>query len=275
MAAQPDGIASPLILVKSASDIGSAVAHALKRAGGHPVLLEGTDPGVTRRRMAFAPAVHEGQAELEGLMGVRFLDAKEALAARLRLGVVPVLVTDVVDPAPELKPDIVVDARMRKRREPPVQLNEAPLTLGIGPGFVCRVHAHGVIESNWGPGLGRVIWEGASEAYTGKHREVGGFGYERYVYAPQAGHFRTGHGVLDRVQAGDTIGWVDEVALKAEIGGVLRGLAFDGLTVAAGAKLIEVDPTDDPARSIGIGERQRAIAAGVLKALYEKRIFAA
>lgn len=260
----------PLALVKGAGDIGSAVGHALKRAGWHPILLEVPSPAVTRRRMAFGTAVLEGRAELEGLTGVRCATAVEALAARLAPDIVPVLPVERMDPAEGLAPQVVADARMRKRREPPVQIGEAALTLGIGPGFACGVHVHGVIESNWGPDLGRVIWQGRAQDYTGQHREIEGFGRERYVYAPQAGRFRTERDVLDRVKAGDVIAWLDGQPLHAEIAGILRGLAYDGVEVAAGTKLIEIDPTGDPARCVGIGERQGAIASGVVEALRQR-----
>ncbi len=262
----------PLAVIKSASDIGSAVGHALKRAGWHPVLLEGPSPGVTRRRMAFAPAVREGRAALAGLTGVRCETVAQALALRLDPGVLPVLVVERMDPAAGLAPDVVVDARMRKRQEPPVQIGEARLTLGIGPGFACGKHVHGVIESNWGAELGRVLWSGRSQDYTGKHREIGGFGRERYVYAPDAGRFRTRHDVLDPVRQGEIVGWVDATPLQAGIAGILRGLAYDGLPVAAGAKLVEIDPTGDPARCRGIGERPAAIARGVVAALRERAV---
>lgn len=262
----------PLAAIKSASDIGSAVGHALKRAGWHPVLLEGPAPGVTRRLMAFAPAVREGRAALAGLTGVRCDTAAQALALRLDPGVLPVLVVGRMDPAEHLAPEVVVDARMRKRQAPPVQIGEAPLTLGIGPGFVCGTHVHGVIESNWGTELGRVLWSGRSQDYTGKHREIGGFGRERYLYAPDAGRFRTRHDVLDLVRQDEIVGWVDAAPLYAAIAGILRGLAYDGLYVAAGAKLVEIDPTGDPARCRGIGERQAAIAEGVLTALRERGV---
>lgn len=268
MASQADQTPA-VVVVKGASDIGSAVAHALRQAGWNPVLVEGSAPGVTRRRMAFAPAVYEGRAELEGLVGIRCAGAGEAVAWASDPGVVPLLVADTLDPVEGLTPAAVVDARMRKRHEPPVQIREAPLSLGIGPGFVCGHHVHGVIESNWGPRLGQVLWQGASQAYTGKHREVEGFGRERYVYAPIAGRFRTERNVLEPVRPGDTIAWVDDVPLKAEIGGVLRGLAYSGRSVAAGAKLIEIDPTGNPAGAIGIGARQRAIAAGVVAGLLQ------
>jgi xanthine dehydrogenase accessory factor len=225
---------------------------------------------VTRRLMALAPAVWEGRAELAGVTGVCCVSPAHALAERLTPGTVPVLVVQAMDPAAVLVPDAVVDARMRKRREPPVQIREAALTLGIGPGFICGRHVHGLVESNWGPDLGKVHWSGGSDAYTGRHREVGGYGRERYGYAPHAGRFRAASALLQGVRAGDILGWVDNTPLRAEIAGVLRGVAYDGVAVSSGMKLVEVDPTMDPARSIGIGERPAAIARGVLAALEER-----
>jgi xanthine dehydrogenase accessory factor len=253
-------------LIQSASDIGSAVAHRLKAAGYRPVLLESPTPGAMRRLMSFAGAVHAGEAELEGLRARRCDEVGAALALAGLAGVIPLLVGDPAAPLP-LAPAVLVDARMRKRREPPVQIHAAPLVIGIGPGFRAGVHCHVVIESNWGERLGAVISEGASEPYTGRHRLVAGLGRERYLYAPRAGTFRTEQEILAPVRAGEAVGWVDDVALRAEADGILRGLAWSGLRVEAGAKLAEIDPTGDPANCRGIGTRPARIAAGVLEAV--------
>lgn len=259
-------MSAPNQLIKSASDIGSAVAHRLKGAGYRPILLESPTPNATRRLMSFAGAVHDGTAELEGLVARRCADAEEALALASEPGVVPLLVVDLDAPLP-LPADVLVDARMRKRREPPVQIGEARLVIGIGPGFRAGVHCHAVIESNWGEHLGAVFSEGASEPYTGKHRRIAGLGRERYLYAPRAGTFRSELNVLAPIHEGDTVGWVDDAPLRAEAGGILRGLAWSGLAVEAGAKLAEIDPTSDPANCRGIASRPARIATGVLEAM--------
>ncbi|HEX9843540.1 MAG TPA: molybdenum hydroxylase [bacterium] len=262
---------SKVQVIKSASDIASAVAHRLKSAGYRPVLLESAAPGATRRLMSFAGAVHAGTAELEGLTAQRCADVAEALALAGRAGVIPLLVADLDAPLPCATPPLVVsalvDARMRKRREPPVQIGEAPLVIGIGPGFRAGVHCHVVIESNWGEHLGAVLTEGAGEPYTGRHRIVEGLGRERYLYAPRAGTFHTAKDILAPVHAGEAVGRVDDAPLLAEAGGILRGLAWPGLAVEAGAKLAEIDPSGDPANCRGIHTRAARIAAGVLQAM--------
>ena len=262
----PSGVRPPLVAIKSAHDIGSAVAHRLKREGYAPVLLELPTPGATRRLMSFAGAVRGGEAELEGLRAVRCGSAERVVSMAGGSGVIPLWVAPWEAPLP-WPVAVVVDARMRKKEEPPVQIGEAPLVIGIGPGFVAGVHVHAVIESNWGEALGRVIREGGSQPYTGQHREVSGLGAERYVYAPAAGVFRTGRELLERVRPGDEVGTLGAEVLRARAGGILRGLADSGLKVEAGAKLVEVDPTGDPENCRGLADRPARIAEGVLEAI--------
>jgi xanthine dehydrogenase accessory factor len=259
-----------LPVIQSASDVGSAVAHRLKRAGLHPVLLESAAPTATRRRMAFAGAVHAGEARLEGVRAVRCADARAALALRLTPDAVPLLVSEALAPPEDWRLDVLVDARMRKRQQPPVQIQRAVLVVGIGPGFRAGVHAHAVIESNWGEQLGALLWTGEAQAYTGQHRKIEGFGRERYLYAPHAGRFRTALDVGSPVRAGEAVGRVGETPLLAEIGGTLRGLAYDGVEAASGAKLAEIDPTSDPKNWSGIAARPGRIADGVLRAIIER-----
>jgi len=261
----------PLLpVIQSASDIGSAVAHRLKRAGLHPVLLERPAPTATRRRMAFAGAMFAGEAELEGVRGVLCADPGAALHMRTAPDTVPILAARDFDPPPDWAVDILVDARMRKKQQPPRQMQAAALVIGIGPGFCAGEHAHAVIESNWGPHLGTVIWEGRAETYTGKHREIEGFGRERYVYAPHGGTFRTALDVGLPVRAGTPVGRVGETPLLTGIDGTLRGLAYDGVTVTEGTKLAEIDPGADPANWSGIGVRPEKIADGVLNAIRKR-----
>lgn len=255
-----------IVLIKSAHDIGSAIAHRLKARGDAPILLESPAPGATRGLMSFASAVHQGRAVLEGQAAIRYPHPREALDAVERPGEIPLLVGDL-DGLPPLEAQVMVDARMRKKTIPPAQIGLASLTIGIGPGFVAGEHVHVVIESNHGAGLGMVIREGAAEAYTGRHREVEGLGAERYLYAPHGGTFRTERALLEPIEAGDTAGWVDETPLKALAGGILRGLVSSGLNVAEGTKLVEVDPTGDPANCQGIASRPARIAEGVLEAI--------
>ncbi|MDH5753122.1 MAG: xanthine dehydrogenase [Deltaproteobacteria bacterium] len=259
-------------MIKSASDIGSAVAHLLKTEGLRPVLLEKPEPGATRRLMCYAGAAITGRAEMEGLTAQRCSGAGQALELSGRPGIIPLLALPQEEwksPAEILgvPAGAVVDARMRKKIHPEVQIGEAPLVIGIGPGFTAGEQCHAVIESNWGDGLGRVITSGSSQDYTGKHRLVEGHGADRYIYSPHDGLFTTGLDVLARVEPGQEVARVDDTPLCSSIAGLLRGLAYPGQRVTRGAKVVEIDPKFAEESCRGIKERPAIIARGVLQAL--------
>ena len=267
-----------LVVIKGAGDIPSAIAYRVKQAGGNPVLLEVNRPLITRRLMAFAPALHGDSPVIEGLRGVGCETAEQAIAVASEPGVMPVLALpeggDTANAVQVLSSlahvMVVVDGRMKKKQAPPEQIQEAPLVIGVGPGFVAGQHAHGVIETSWGDDLGRVIWQGSTLDYTGIHRKVEGHGAERYIYAPHNGVFRTEKNIPDAVQPGDVVGRIDDTPLKVEIGGVLRGLAYNGTPVSKGAKLVEVEPRGDITACSGIARRPAQISDGVLQAIRER-----
>ena len=62
---------------------------------------------------------------------------------------------------PLIKPDVLINAMMLNRQTN-TRMTDAPLVIGIGPGFTAGVDVHLVIESNPGNNLGRVILEGES-----------------------------------------------------------------------------------------------------------------
>lgn len=224
--------------------------------------------------MAFASAVFDGVAELEGLRGLRCEDLPAALACLETPDCIPLLVVEGEEitgqGAAPLAPAVVVDARMRKKQQAPEQRHEAALVIGIGPGFVAGGQVHAVVESNWGPALGEVIWQGSALDYTGQHQVVEGHGKERYIYSPRAGTFHTELDILQQVRAGEVVGRVEDTPLEAPISGILRGLAHGGIRVDEGAKLVEVEPRGEARYCIGIGERPGLIADGVLRAVREK-----
>jgi xanthine dehydrogenase accessory factor len=266
-----DQTPNTIVVIKGGGDVGSAVAHLLFNSGYAPVIIESAIPTTTRRRMAFATAVYEGEAELEGVRA----ECVESLAALRALlvwkKVVPVFVGKLEDLLLELSPAVVVDARMRKREVPEVQLDQAPLVIGLGPGFTAGENAHVVIETNRGPNLGRVFTAGSAESYTGEPVSLAGFKRERYTYAPIAGTFHTNLDIGAHVQAGNVLGRVDTHELRAQVTGMIRGITKDGVAVKQGTKVAEVDPRGQEELIVGIAERPRKIAEGVLAALRQFR----
>jgi xanthine dehydrogenase accessory factor len=253
-------------LVRGVGDIGSAVAHRLFLAG-HPVAVhDGEQPSTTRRGMAFADAIFDGHATLDGIAAAR-ADHPEAVAALLAdRAVVPIAVGDFSVLLRRVAPDVLVDARMRKRDRPESQRGLAPLTIGLGPNFVAGDTIDLVVETSWEQ-LGHIVTRGRSLPFRGEPRPIAGHARDRYVYAPVAGTLRTSCAIGQPVAAGEIVARIDGTPLTAPLSGVLRGLTHDGVRVAAGTKVIEVDPRGDPALVRGIRERPARIADGVLQAI--------
>jgi len=255
------------IVVRGAGDIGSAVAHALCVAGYSVVLHDDPQPAHPRRGMAFTDALFEGTATLESLLAKRAASAAD-LPPMIACGrAVP-----VSDLSPEkllrvVEPDILVDARVRKHAAVEPIRGLAPLTIGLGPGFVAAGNADVAVETGWGEHLGRPIRSGAARDYAGEPRDLGGHGRERFVYAPAKGRFRTALAIGERVVEGQELARIGTLAIRAPFTGVLRGLTHDGARVAVGMKTVEVDARGDPRAAFGIGERPRRIAQGVLAAI--------
>jgi xanthine dehydrogenase accessory factor len=255
------------VVVRGIGDVSSAIAHRLFRAGYAVVIHDSPQPTVTRRGMAFADAVFEGRAILEGVQAVRTDDATHLPTVLSDRSVIPVVVTDLAETLAVVRADVLVDARMRKRVRPEVQLGLAPLTIGLGPGFVGGETTDLVVETSW-EALGQVVTSGSALPLAGEPHPIDGFRRERYVYAPVAGVFHTRSRIGDLVAAGEAIAQIGMTALAAPLAGVIRGLTRDGVPVSTGTKVVEIDPRSDMPMVRGIGERPGRIADGVLEAIH-------
>lgn len=255
---------SVLCLVRGVGDVGSAVAHVLFGAGHRVIVHDGAMPMHTRRGMSFADAMFDGTCELESVRGKLARDPDDLPYMARCSKAIPVTCDEFRTVLESLRPEVIVDARMRKRAQPERQLGLAPLTIGLGPNFVAGETTDLVVETQWGDELGRVIAEGSSRPLAGGPRALGGYGRERYVHAPAAGLFRTRRRIGERVDAGEVIAMLGAAALVAPLRGCIRGLTHDGVSVDAGTKVIEIDPRDRPSAVFGLGERPRRIAGGVL-----------
>ncbi len=256
-----------VVVVRGSGDVGSAVAHVLHGAGFAVAIHDVERPAAPRRGMAFTDAVFDGECALAGLRARR-LDDPGAVAAALAAGAeVPVSTADLDALLEAVRPDVLVDARMRKRARPEVQHALAPLTIGLGPNFVAGETTDLAIETIWGDELGAVVAAGPTRGLAGEPRSFDGHARDRFVYAPAAGVLRTGAAIGQRVRAGDRVATIGDVELRAPLDGILRGLTHDGVEVDAGAKVVEVDPRGEAGAVFGIGARPRRIAVGVLAAI--------
>lgn len=253
------------ILVRGSNDVASAVAHRLFGAGYGVVIHDDPKPTVTRRKMAFADAIFDGEAMLEGVTAKR-IEGVNIRSELISPSFIPVVVSDLFRLVKKLRPQVLVDARMRKHKKTNRQFHLAPLTIGLGPNFIAGRNVHIAIETARGEHLGQVIQHGKTLPLEGEPISFEGHARDRYVYAPQAGKFSTRFQVGDKVTAGQVIAVINETPLSAPISGVLRGITHDDVSVEQHTKVIEVDPREQ-AQITGIGERPARIAEGVLNAI--------
>lgn len=263
------------ILLRGGGDIATGIALRLYRSGFRRLLILETDkPLAVRRRVAFCEAVYEGFCIVEGITSALASSLGE-IPALWEAGCIPVLIDKEGICMPLLHPDVVVEATLAKRNIG-VTLADAPLIIGIGPGFTVGKDVHRIVETNRGHNLGRVLTTGSAEPNTGMPGAVDGATTERVLRASRTGLFMTNHDIGDFVNAGDIVAHVGteqngrlEGEVRAGISGVIRGLLRTGTPIGKGVKVGDIDPRDNIACHL-VSDKAIAIGGGVLEALLER-----
>ncbi|MDR3172101.1 MAG: EF2563 family selenium-dependent molybdenum hydroxylase system protein [Treponema sp.] len=269
-----------LIVIKGAGDLASGIALRLYHAGFDIIMTEIAAPLAVRRTVSFSQAVYEGRAEVEDVTAVLVGDevAMRRAFAEKRIAV-------FVDPAASIlgrcKPGAVVDAIMAKKNTG-TSLNDAPVVIGIGPGFAAGTDCHAVVETKRGHTLGRLITRGSALPNTGIPGDIGGYTVERLLCAGISGVFEARSEIGDMVKQGDVVAVVspqtgkgaDEasggagcVPVRAEIDGILRGLLPSGIQVTRGMKAGDIDPRCEREHCFTVSDKALAIAGGVLEGI--------
>ena len=254
-----------LVLIKGAGDLASGVAARLYRSGFPVAMTELAQPLMVRRTVAFGEAVYEEEFAVEGIVARRVSSPDEARRA-LAEGKIPVAVDPETSLRLALKPAVVVDAIMAKRNTG-TRPADAPLVVGLGPGFRAGQDCHAVVETNRGHWLGRVIWDGEAEPDTGIPGEVAGQRGRRMLHAPADGILEAHAAIGDMVKADQVLATVSGTEVRAGLDGVLRGLIHSGLVVSAGLKIGDVDPRAERAHCFSISDKSLAVGGGVLEAI--------
>jgi xanthine dehydrogenase accessory factor len=255
----------PVAVVKGGGDLGSGVAYRLWKTGYRVVCTDLPKPMVIRRTVSFSSAIFDGRVTVEGIQAERIASVDEAVYLWSQR-VLPVLVDPDARVVDVLKPEVVVDAIMAKRNLG-TAITHAPCVIALGPGFEAGTDCHAVIETQRGHTLGRVIWRGAALPNTGIPGALGGEDTKRVIRAPVDGRMYGRRAIGDLVKAGEVIAQIDLTPVHTEIGGVLRGLLHDGLSVKQGLKIADVDPRGDTRTCFTISDKALAIAGGVLEAV--------
>jgi xanthine dehydrogenase accessory factor len=253
-----------LVIIKGGGDLATGIAHRLFRSGFDILITEIAQPTVIRRTVAFANAIFTGTMEVEGVTSVHV--QPEEVDTCLRQRQIPVIIDPGCKIAETLKPWGIVDAILAKKNIG-TSITDATVVIGVGPGFSAGVDVHRVVETKRGHNLGRVILQGSAHPNTGIPGDIGGYTIERLVTAPGDGIFYPAKKIGDLVVAGDLLGDVSGMEVRAAIKGVLRGVLYAGLPVARNMKIGDIDPRAKPEHCRTISDKARAIGGGVLEAL--------
>ncbi|WP_028856206.1 selenium-dependent molybdenum cofactor biosynthesis protein YqeB [Psychrilyobacter atlanticus] len=262
---------SELVIVRGGGDLASGVIQKFHRSGFRVLVLETEKPSFIRRAVCYGEAVYEKEIILE--------ESKAILAHKidevdkiLDGGNIAVIVDPSGDTIKKLKPLAVVDAILAKKNLG-TNIQMAPITIGIGPGFSAGQDVNIVIETMRGHNLGRLIFSGKAKKNTGIPGVIKGYGRERVIYSEVDGIIKNIKEIGDLVEKNEVIALIGNTEVKAPLSGVLRGLIRGGYQVPNGFKIGDVDPRIDQQQNCyTISDKARSIGGSALEAvLYLRR----
>ena len=252
-----------LAVIRGGGDLATGVAVRLFRAGFKIIILEIERPTVIRLAVSFARTVYESKAIIEGIEGFLVSSCKEAQNI-INQRKIAVLIDSEGNYIDKLNPTILIDAILAKRNLGTGK-EQAPLVIGLGPGFTAGKEVDAVVETKRGHYLGRVIYQGKAESDTGIPGEIKGESIRRLLKSPADGEIMPLHKIGDLVKLDEVVAEVAGVPLKAEISGVLRGLIYIRTQVTRGMKVGDIDPRGIKDHCFTVSDKARSIGGGVLE----------
>jgi xanthine dehydrogenase accessory factor len=260
-----------ITLIRGGGDLASGIAYRLHRSGFKVVVTELPKPLAVRRLACFSEAIYDGEITIEGIVGkrVKEIDDPLRILQLLSKGRIPVLVDPDGKSIQSVHPSVIVDARMLKIAPEPLR-HQAKLYVGLGPGFIGGANCHAAIETQRGPWLGRVIWEGPTLPDSGIPGTIGEKDAERALYTTVGGTLVPKKTIGDSVLEGETIAEINGKTITAPFTGVLRGLIHPEVELNPGMKIGDLDPRNDPQLCNRISDKSLAIGGAVLEAILSK-----
>jgi xanthine dehydrogenase accessory factor len=258
-----------LVIIKGAGDLASGIALRLRHAGFDIAMTDIAAPLAVRRTVCFSQAVYDGKTQVEDVGAVLVKD-DQSLRQALGQGQIAVVVDPDAAIVRRLRPAALVDAIMAKKNTG-TAIGDAPLVIGIGPGFIAGTDCHALIETMRGHTLGRVITQGCALPNTGIPGEIGGFTVERLLRSGANGVFEALAAIGDRVAKGDVVANVRTAAgcvpILAGVDGIVRGLLPSGIALTRGMKAGDIDPRCECSHCFTVSDKALAVGGGVLEAL--------
>lgn len=254
-----------LAVIRGAGDIATGIALRLWRAHISVIMTDLEAPTAIRRTVCFSQAIVFGQTTVEDVTARRAASPEEAMAL-LQQGIIPVLADPGATCISALRPDVVVDAILAKKNLG-TKSTDAPVVIGVGPGFTAGEDCHAVVETMRGHYLGRVIYQGSALPNSGIPGLIGGFAGERVLRAPADGVFCQLLDIGAQVKTGDVAATVGGVPMICTLDGTLRGILADGTPVFKGMKAGDIDPRCEEKHCYCASDKALAVGGGVLEAV--------
>ena len=254
-----------LVFIRGAGDIATGIALRLYRAHFQVVMADISHPTAIRRTVCFSQAIVNGETTVEEVTA-RLAKNAEDVNTILARWEIPVLIDPEARMVQELKVDALVDAILAKRNLG-TKITDAPIVIGVGPGFTAGENCHAAVETMRGHTLGRVIYEGSPLPNTNVPGLIGGYAGERVLRAPDDGIFHLLQDIGSVVREGDAVGEVNGKPMQCTISGVLRGILADGTPVHKGMKAGDVDPRCKVEYCHTASDKALAVGGGVLEAI--------
>ncbi|MEG2789198.1 MAG: selenium-dependent molybdenum cofactor biosynthesis protein YqeB [Romboutsia sp.] len=259
-----------LVIIRGAGDIASGVIHKLNRCGFNVLALEVKIPLSIRRKVCFSEAIYEDEVCIENVI-CKFVKNKEEIHDAFKLKKACVAIDPEGSLIKKLKPKVVIDAIIAKKNIG-TNIDMAPITIGLGPGFTVGSDVDFVIETMRGHDLGKVINRGCAIKNTGIPGSINGFSKERVIYSKQSGTIKNICEIGQIVKKNQVIAIInhgdENTEILATMDGLLRGIIRDGSFVYKNLKIADIDPrVDEVKNSDTISDKARCIAGGVLEAI--------
>lgn len=254
------------IMIKGGGDLASGVAYRLFKSGFKISMSELKSPKMVRRTVSFGEAIYRDEYQVEDI-GVKSVKNWSEFKSVEKENKIPIFISDLWDEfKKKIEPQIIIDGRMMKRANETVK-DEAPLVIGLGPGFKVGKDVDAVIETCRGHYLGRALYQGSALPLTGKPGETMGYTKKRVVHAPCEGRFKSDKDIGDHIEKGEIFGRVGKTNVKAELDGVIRGQIYPGIKVGKGWKIGDVDPRNKVEYCNKISDKAFAVGGGTLEAI--------
>ena len=254
-----------LIIVRGGGDVATGSIQKLHRVGFKVLVLDIEKPTCIRKKVAVSQAIFDGKIQIEDILAEKaseFCQIEEIFDR----GNIPVFVDPNVRVLEKLKPLALVDGIIAKKNLG-TSKKMAPITVGLGPGFIAGVDCDVVVETNRGHDLGRVIFEGPASANTGNPGNIEGYTTERILRSPADGYLEIIKDIGDVVKKDEVVGKVNGHYLKSNLDGMIRGMINEGVYVNKDMKVGDVDPRVIPRNANTISDKARLIGGGVLEAV--------